>query len=267
MDKEKRKQLFQQAKAWVLAAGEMIRKQINEPLEINIKSNPNDLVTSMDKAIEKFFVTNIKEYYPDHAILGEEGYGDELTSLSGTVWIIDPIDGTTNFVHQKRNFAISIGIYEEGIGEIGLIYDVMKDDLYSAKSGEGAYKNEQRLSHQPVHIKEAILGLNHHWLCENRLVDEKVMQKLIKTIRGARSYGSAALELAFVAEGVTDGYLSMRLSPWDIAAGIILIQEVGGVISNLEGEPLNLLIKQPIVVSNSHIYQDIMEEFIKKGKK
>src|SRR5699024_2313745 len=133
---------------------------------------------------------------PDHKILSEEGYGDDVDSLDGTVWIIDPIDGTMNFVHQKRNFAISIGIYHDGIGEIGLVYDVMADMLYSAKKDEGAMKNGEKLPHlkQELKLEESILGINHFWLCENKLIDEKVMQNLIKTVRGTRTYGSAALE-------------------------------------------------------------------------
>src|SRR5699024_8231038 len=101
--------------------------------------------TKMDKNIEKFFVKNIKQEFPNHLLFSEEGYGDEISSLDGIVWIIDPIDGTMNFVHQKRNFAISIGIYQDGIGQIGFIYDVMADDLYSAKRGMGAYKNDRKL--------------------------------------------------------------------------------------------------------------------------
>src|SRR5699024_5394197 len=201
-----RDELFQQAKAWVLEAGGTIRKKINDPLTVSTKSDRNDLVTTMDSDTEYFFMTNIKSTYPDHLILSEEGYGDELTSLNGTVWIIDPIDGTMNFVHQKRNFAISVGIYHDGIGEIGFIYDVMADVLYSAKRGEGAFKNDTllpRLSGQKS-LYDSILGLNHFWLCENRLVEESIMQELVKTVRGSRTFGSAALEFAYVAEGIMD---------------------------------------------------------------
>src|SRR5690625_4990339 len=172
----------------------------------------------------------IKTKFPDHFLLSEEGYGDLQIQKNGTVWIIDPIDGTMNFVHQKKNFAISIGIYHEGIGEIGLIYDVMRDELFHAKRSEGAYKNLERLPSLQHELKfeEVIIALNHHFLCKNNIVDEQVMQKLVKTVRGTRTYGSAALEFAYVAEGVLDGYFSMRLAPWDIAAGIVLVHEVGG---------------------------------------
>ncbi len=112
---------------------------MKKALIIETKSNAADLVTNMDREIEQFLIGKIKETFPHHHILGEEGYGDEVTSSDGVVWLIDPIDGTMNFVHQKRNFAISIGIYENGIGKIGLIYDPVHDELYHALKGAGAF--------------------------------------------------------------------------------------------------------------------------------
>ncbi|SFB18257.1 myo-inositol-1(or 4)-monophosphatase [Lentibacillus halodurans] len=269
MDLELREALYLQAKEWVLEAGKTIREKINDPLTIDTKSDPNDLVTTMDKGTEYFLITNIKETYPEHFIISEEGYGDELQSLDGTVWIIDPIDGTMNFVHQKRNFAISVGIYHDGVGEIGLIYDVMADQLYSAKRGGGAYKNKTalpRLSEQKS-FYESILGLNHFWLCENRLVDEKVIQNLVKTIRGSRTYGSAALEFASVAEGIMDGYMTMDLAPWDIAAGIVIVDEVGGRTTNAFGEQINLLQKNSVLTCNPAIQEQLINDYTKKGRK
>ncbi|MFC4556972.1 inositol monophosphatase family protein [Virgibacillus kekensis] len=269
MNQEQRETIYKQAKEWVLEAGATIREKINEPLEINTKSNPNDLVTTMDKNTEDFFVTRIKKNYPEHYVLSEEGYGDELESLGGTVWILDPIDGTMNFVHQKRNFAISLGIYYDGIGEIGLIYDVMNDNLYTAKRGAGAYKNNVKLENLQGEkkLEESIVSLNHFWLCENRLVDEQVMQDFVRTIRGTRTYGSAALEFSFLAEGIIDGYLTMSLSPWDIAAGIIIVNEVGGVTSTIHGDELNLLEKSSVLTCNPSLKEQIVNDYMEKGKK
>lgn len=269
MNVDLQEDIFQQAKKWILEAGQIIRERINEPLNIDTKADPNDLVTSMDKHIENFFVEKIKEKFPQHLLFSEEGYGDEITSLDGIVWIIDPIDGTMNFVHQKRNFAISVGIYIDGIGEIGFIYDVMAGDLYSAIRGMGAYKNDEKLPmlSKEVTLNEALLGLNHLWLCNNRYVEQQVMQSLVRKVRGSRTYGSAALEFAFVAEGVIDGYLSMQLSPWDIAAGTIIVHEVGGLTTNMYGEPLNLLDKNSIFTCNPNIQQHIIQDFIEEGKK
>ncbi|MFZ3579619.1 inositol monophosphatase family protein [Virgibacillus sp. DJP39] len=261
--------LYQDAKSWVLEAGKIIREQIDEPLTIDTKSNVNDLVTTMDKETEKYFVDKIKSKYSDHLLLSEEGFGDEINTMDGTVWIIDPIDGTMNFVQQKRNFAISVGIYHDGIGEIGLIYNVMDDVLYSAIKGEGAYKNGNKIPSLEKHvdIEKAMIGLNHFWLCENRLVDEKMMQKLVRKVRGTRTYGSAALEFAFVAEGIMDGYLTMRLSPWDIAAGIIIVNEVGGVTTTVSGEEVNMIKNNSILVCHPSIQETIINDYILKGKK
>lgn len=267
MDNNVRDTIYKEAKRWVLEAGSHIREHMHENLHIETKSNPNDLVTSLDKKTEHYFVHNIKESFPDHFILGEEGYGDQIDSLDGTVWIIDPIDGTMNFVHQKRNFAISVGIYHDGVGIIGLIYDVMADVLYHAIKGEGAFKNDELLPqlNPSVRLEESLISLNHYWLCQNRLVDEKKMQQFVRQIRGARTIGSAALEFAHIAEGIADGYLSLSLMPWDVAAGLVLVNEVGGTVTNVDGEALDLLKRQSIVACNRTIQQNILE-FLKKAK-
>ncbi len=269
MDKLLRDELYQQARNWILEAGSTIRNKINDPLDVSTKSNPNDLVTSMDKNTEKYFVEKIKTTYPDHLLLSEEGFGDDIRSLDGIVWIIDPIDGTMNFVQQKRNFAISIGIYHNGIGEIGLIYNVMDDILYHAKRGEGAFRDEVKLA--PLKkgqvLEESVIGLNHLWLCQNRLVQEQSMQSLVKTVRGTRTYGSAALEFAYVAEGIVEAYITMSLAPWDIAAGIILVNEVGGITTDIDGNQLNMVDKNPVLTCHPDIHQRIVAEFIQKGRK
>src|SRR5699024_2716654 len=110
MDEITREILFNQTRAWVLEAGALIREKMHRPLTIDTKSNPNDLVTQLDQEVEFFFAEKIKQQFPNHFILSEEGYGDQNIDRDGTVWVIDPIDGTMNFVHQKKNFAISIGI-------------------------------------------------------------------------------------------------------------------------------------------------------------
>lgn len=268
MDETIREEVYNQAKKWVLEAGQLIRNKMYNPLQVEAKSNANDLVTILDKEIEQFFVNKIKNTYSEHSIIGEEGYGDQLSSLEGTVWIIDPIDGTMNFIHQKRNFAISVGIYHDGIGEIGIIYDVMADVLYHAKKGQGAYKNDLEIPKLAtnVNVKEAIIGLNHFWLCENNLVDEKIMQRFVKTIRGTRMYGSAALEFVYTAEGIIDGYLSMRLSPWDIAAGIVIVKEAGGITTDIDGNEVNLLEKSSILTCSTALQNEILS-YIKEGRK
>ncbi|MHA6252061.1 inositol monophosphatase family protein [Oceanobacillus sp. CAU 1775] len=268
MDNLVREEIYTNAKQWILEAGQRIKDKMYEPHTITTKSNPNDLVTEIDKDTEIYFISKIKEAYPNHLIIGEEGFGDDVEKLEGIVWIIDPIDGTMNFVHQKKNFAISIGVYVDGVGEIGLIYDVMADELYHAKRTEGAFKNDIRLPKLQMDkdLNETIIALNHHFLCENRIVDEREMQKLVKTVRGTRTYGSAALEFAYVAEGILDGYFSMRLAPWDIAAGMVLVNEVGGVTTNLYGEKPEMLKVNTILTCNTMLQGQLLK-FIEEGRK
>src|SRR5690625_1786940 len=172
MDLQIRQQFFDQAKKWILEAGALIRSQINNPLIVDTKTNRNDLVTQLDKEVELFLTTKIKQNYPEHSIISEEGFGDSKINEQGIIWIIDPIDGTMNLVHQKRNFAISVGIYSQGIGEIGFIYNVIEDQLYSAQKNQGTYKNNQLLEplDYPLSMENTIICLNHRWLCENNFI-------------------------------------------------------------------------------------------------
>ena len=260
------KEIDLEAKKWIKEAGEIIKQSLNKTLSIQTKSNPNDLVTEMDQAIEQFFIRNIHETYPGHRIIGEEGFGDEVSKMDGIVWLIDPIDGTVNFVHMRRNFAISIGIYKDGIGQIGLIYDVIRDELYHTIKGNGAFMNNQPLEKlDSVKASEAVIGLNSTWVTENKRIDSAILGALVKDIRGTRSYGSAALEMASVAAGRLDAYISLRLAPWDFAAGKILIEELGGFISDLKGQPLNLLGQNSVLVAKPKLYEEIMKNYLNNG--
>ncbi|VDG97356.1 Inositol-1-monophosphatase [Lysinibacillus sphaericus] len=251
------------AKSLIKEAGHHIKRSFFTEIEISSKSSANDLVTNIDREIEQFFITRIRRDFPDHRIMGEEGFGDNIHSLDGVIWFLDPIDGTMNFVHQKRNFAISLGIYIDGIGMLGYVYDVMADDLYSAMKDEGAYLNDIRLPQlTDTTIEEAIIGVNASWIAPNRYVDNEPMIELVKTCRGTRSYGSAALELTHVATGRVDVYMSMRLSPWDVAGGMIIAGEVGAISSTLQGEQSGLLQQETFIVSNASIHSQLLKDFI-----
>jgi len=260
-------EIDQYAKKWIKEAGNKIKLSFNKTLTVETKSNKNDFVTNMDKNTEQFFIKKIKEQYPEHRILGEEGFGDDVQELNGVVWILDPIDGTMNFIHQQRNFAISIGIYENGIGKIGLIYDVIHDELYHCVKGSGVYLNDLALPKLgEVSVAEAIVGINALWVVENHRIDPSILSPLVKAARGTRSYGSAALEIAYIASGRMDAYISLRLSPWDIAAGLILVEELGGVATTLRGECINLLEKNSLFISKPRLHNEIMRGYLKDGK-
>lgn len=260
------KEIDRNAKSWIMEAGQRIKQSFSKTLTIETKSNANDLVTDIDKNTEQFFIKKIKEHYSDHKILGEEGFGDHISDLKGIVWIIDPIDGTMNFIHQQRNFAISIGIYEDGIGQVGLIYDVVHDELYHTIKGNGVFLNELPLpSLQEVQVNEAIIGINATWVTENQRINPLLLAPLVKHARGTRSYGSAAIEMAYIASGRMDAYISLRLAPWDIAAGIILVEELGGIATTLKGEPLNLLEKNSLFISKPGLHKDVMKNYLNDG--
>lgn len=261
MNSQRREEIFEQAKIWVEEAGNIIEERINDELVIDTKTHANDLVTEMDKDIELFFANKIKEKYPTHLLLGEEGYGDDVQTLEGTIWIIDPIDGTKNFVHQKKNFAISVGIFHEGVGEIGFIYNVMADVLYSAKRNEGAYKNNVRMKplNKEVNFEEAIFAFKHDLLCKSKDFDAELIEDFVNEIRGVRYGGAAALEIAQVAEGIVDGYISKRLSPWDVAAGIVIMNEVGGIVNRSNSDSVNMLEKGTIVACNEVLSEKIFK--------
>lgn len=262
------REIDENAKKWTREAGERIRASFSNELMIDTKSSADDLVTNIDRETEQFFIERIRETYPEHQILGEEGFGDELDKLDGTVWIIDPIDGTMNFVHQQRNFAISVAVYEDGVGKIGLIYDVVHDELYHAKLGEGAYLNDTKLPElEEVTVERAVIALNATWITENKRIDPTILAPLVKKVRGTRSYGSAALEMAYVATGRIDAYITLRLSPWDFAAGLILVNELGGKVSTLHGEPLDLLGQNSVFVSKPGLHEVIMKDYLYKLKK
>ncbi len=253
-------------KEWVREAGQLIKNSFSKTLTIQTKSNPNDLVTEVDQSIEQFFINKIREAYPHHKIVGEEGFGDQLITEEGIVWIIDPIDGTMNFVHMQRNFAISIGIYEDGVGQIGIIYDVIQDELYHTIKNNGVYMNDVALKPlEEVEVSQAIIGMNATWVTENKRIDPSILGPLVKDVRGTRSYGSAAIELASVAAGRLDAHISLRLAPWDFAAGKILVEELGGVVTDLRGNPLKMLEQNTIIVSKPGLHESIMKHYLKNG--
>lgn len=259
------KQVDQFAKKILLEAGKRIRAAFSYDIEIETKSNANDLVTNIDRETEVFFIEQIKGFDPTHRILGEEGMGEKVNSLEGVVWIIDPIDGTMNFVKQHRHFMISIGVFVDGIGILGYIYDVMREDLFYAIAGKGAWYNDSPLRKlQPLNINEAVIGINANWVTPNNKINHEKIIDLVRTVRGTRSYGSAAMEIAFVVSGKLDAYISMRLAPWDIGGGTIIAKEVGAIATNFKGNTFDFLKTDTFLIANPCIHQQILDQYIEE---
>ncbi|HJE19242.1 MAG TPA: inositol monophosphatase family protein [Aliicoccus persicus] len=241
-------------------AGQFIRNRMTEAYTIDKKTNPNDLVTDVDKETERFIANSIKEKYSDHQLIGEEYKEHSIENTDGVVWVIDPIDGTINFVHQRTNFTISIGVFIDGKPQIGLILDVMNDVLYHAHAGHGAFIDDNRLPQlKQTAMEESLIGLNPKWMLKSG-IGEPFMD-VARQCRQTRSYGSAALEFAYVAAGRLEGTIFFRLSPWDFAAGIVLIEEVGGVVTNAVGDPLSILRKDSVIAGNTNVHQTIQAAF------
>lgn len=255
-------EIAEKAKAWTLEAGARLNLSHQEKLNVEYKTSAADIVTQKDKEIEQFFIENIKTTYPGHYVLGEEGLSDVLPTdtENGVVWIIDPIDGTTNFVHQNLNYAISVAVYIEGEPIIGYIYDPIKKELFSAIKNQGAFLNNQPLSTlTSCTVEEAVICFNHLWLVPNDKVSYEKMQRLVSNVRGVRYLGSAALEMAYVACGRLDSSLDFRLSPWDIAAGLVILKEVGAEMTTLENQAINVFTKSSTIFSRPGIHQHILE--------
>lgn len=195
----------------------------------------HDFVTEVDQEVERLLISEIRAAYPHHSILSEE-----MGSLPGNddyTWVIDPLDGTTNFIHGLPGFAISIGILHGSRLEQGLIYDPLRQETFYASRGFGARLHQHRLrvSNRP-HLKDALLYINHPPRDLNRLKQwSSALHPLISEAAGIRHLGSAALGLAYVAAGRLDGFWSTDLKPWDLAAGALLVQEAGGIVCDNHG--------------------------------
>ena len=218
-------------------AGDFMLRAMDRPEEFDIETKaPNDFVSNIDKTAEAIIVDQIRETYPDHAIIGEE-FGAKSGNSEFT-WIIDPLDGTLNFLQGIPHFAISIGIMKGRHHEHGIIYDPVRGEEFIASRGSGAQLNGKRIRVSArSKLEDCVLATGlPPGSVENRLDEYMVgLKELTGSCRGIRRAGSAALDLAYVAAGRTDGFWEMGLSQWDIAAGIVLVREAGGFVSDLEG--------------------------------
>lgn len=258
MDFQKRHALI---KEWMREAASMILASFQEELTVEVKTHRNDLVTNMDKAIELFLIKKIQQSFPSERIMGEEGFGNQFQDLKGTVWILDPIDGTLNFVKQKRNFAIMLAIYHDGIGQMGYIYDVIEKELYWGMKDQGAFCNEEKLPVvEDVSLKEGLVAINSGMFATNRYHTTEMGL----ASSGVRMVGSAGIETVHVASGRLAAYLSYSLCPWDIAAGKVIAEEVGLVYKKLNGEAIDLLNNNGIIVATPKAYQEILTEYLLK---
>jgi myo-inositol-1(or 4)-monophosphatase len=204
---------------------------------LNVRSKrAKDYVTQVDQAAEEAIIEIVKKAYPEHGFLAEESGAS--ASDAEYVWIIDPIDGTTNFIHGFPQYCTSIGVTHRGALAHAVIYDPVKNELFTASKGRGAFLNDRRIRVTPLtKLGEALVGTGFPFKELGRLdLYSRQLQTMMQTCSGVRRAGAAALDLAYVACGRLDAFWELGLSPWDMAAGALLIQEAGGLVGDLQGE-------------------------------
>lgn len=247
-------------KEWLLDAKKAIEESVDAGLEIETKSSRSDFVTNMDREIEEELVKRIKHHFPTDKIVSEEGFGDDPSTIDmseDTVWFLDPIDGTMNFVLQNENYVVMLAVYEKGIGMQSYIFDVSKDNLYWALKGEGVYCNDQLLPKMAdTPLKDGLFASNSKFLSDEIIT---INTEILKESMGIRALGSAGLEAVELAKGNTVVYVTYGLNAWDIAPGIMMVQENGGEVSRFDGSPVNILEKSPLIIGTPAANKDIHE--------
>ncbi len=199
---------------------------------------PKNFVSEVDRAAEAAIVETLHAAYPDHAILAEEGTARDKNRDAENVWIIDPLDGTTNFLHGFPQYCVSIALAHKGVVTQGVIYDPVRNDLFTATRGRGAFLNDRRMRvSRRTQLRDCLIGTGFPFR-DGSFLDTylQMMGAMIQQTAGLRRPGAAALDLAYVAAGFYDGFFEIGLNPWDVAAGSLLVLEAGGLIGDLSGE-------------------------------
>lgn len=257
-DNKLHQMILDTAKNAAIIGAEYVRNKFNDLANIQIESKAqNDFVTNVDRESEKLIIEEIRKEFPTHNFLGEE-YGEQ-SGTAGYTWIIDPLDGTKNFIQGIPVFAVSIGVLFEDRIIAGAIADVMNGNLYFAESGQGAYKNNNRIhvSDQPT-LKDSFFSTGFPFRHKDVIPDFcRTMDTLLKLSSGGRRIGAAALDLCWIAQGSFDFFFEFGLSPWDVAAGSIILSEAGGTISDFNGES-NYLFGKRIIASNGKFHQELL---------
>ena len=226
-------------------------------LKIQTKSY-NDFVTEVDRAAEQVIIDTLKDAYPEHGFLGEETGNNNIEA--DNIWIIDPLDGTTNFLHNFPQYCVSIALQQKGVLTQAVIYDPVRNDLFTATKGRGAFLNDKRIRVASRNkLQECLIATGFPFRDFTHLDTYMAMFKdMVKKTTGIRRPGSAALDLAYVAAGWTDGFWEIDLSIWDIAAGALLVQEAGGMVGDFEGNE-NWVESGNIVGGNPKIFSQLLQ--------
>jgi len=239
------------------AAGDLLRSELAGDRRIAFKGTPTNLVTEMDARAEALILGRLRAAFPADAILAEET--GSAAGGSGRRWIVDPLDGTTNYAHGIPLFAVSIALESAGRAQLGVVYDPMSEELYVAERGGGAFVNDRPLgvSTAPT-LNESLLATGFPYNIRETS-DNNLAEYAAFSVRaqGVRRLGSAVLYLAWLAAGRFDGYWELRTGPWDVAAGSLLVEEAGGRVTGIDGTPLNLDAPS-VLATNGRIHDEML---------
>jgi len=239
-------------------AGKIIREGFGKNIQIDFKTGENNLVTEIDKKAENCIINFIEKEFPNHSILAEES--GQSNRNSEYMWVIDPLDGTTNFAHRLPIFSVSIGLRKNRETIYGVIYDVMQDKIFAAEKNSGAFCNDEKISvNNNQRIEESLLVTGFPYDMEEKLDRSlEVFKLFLKKSRAVRRLGSAAIDLCYVASGVFDAFWEEKLNPWDVCAGMLIVEEAGGKICDFNGEKIDIYSKE-ILASNGKIDQKMLK--------
>jgi myo-inositol-1(or 4)-monophosphatase len=250
------------------AAGAIINRAALDVEAVRISQKQvNDFVTEVDQAAEMTIIETLLTAYPGHGILAEESGSEHGAKDSEFVWIIDPLDGTTNFIHGFPVYCVSIALAVRGKVEQAVIYDPSRNDLFTATRGRGAYMNDRRLRvSKRIDLRQCLISTGFPFRPgDNFNTYLRMMGDVMQRTAGLRRPGAAALDLAYVAAGFTDGFFETGLSPWDVAAGSLLVTEAGGLVGNLTGES-DFLEQRECLAGNPRIYGQLVSILGKYSK-
>jgi myo-inositol-1(or 4)-monophosphatase len=246
-------------------AGSIITRASFDVDKLTIRSKQqNDFVSEVDHAAEEAIISVLKDAYPDHGFLGEEsGYKDREAEY---LWIIDPLDGTTNFLHGVPQYCVSIGLQHKGQLTQAVVYDPNRNELFTATKGVGAYLNDRRIRVSKLDkLDGALVGTGFPFKVIDNVDDYlRMLKNVMKATSGVRRPGAAALDLAWVAAGRMDAFWEIGLSPWDMAAGSLLIREAGGLVGDLDGND-TFMDKGRILATNGKLFSAMLQLLKQKG--
>jgi len=242
------------------AAGAIINRAALDVESVRVSQKQiNDFVTDVDHAAEAIIIETLLTAYPGHGILAEETGSQHGAQDSEYIWIIDPLDGTTNFIHGFPVYCVSIALAVRGKVEQAVVFDPSRNDLFTATKGRGAYMNERRIRvSKRTRLDESLISTGFPFRPGDNLRRYlRIMGEVMERTAGMRRPGAAALDLAYVAAGFTDGFFETGLSPWDVAAGSLLVTEAGGLVGNFTGEA-DFLDQKECLAGNPRIYAQLV---------